>query len=79
MKELLQYLPAALGMFVVITSAGFLGLFKSFMVAKQSNNEAISSLEKLLEIKQKEIDTYSKQIETYQEQIKHYKEIVDKY
>jgi len=69
MGQILESLPAALGLFVAASAAGFLGLYKSFMVARHTDDDAIESLERLLKIKDKEINTYLKQIETYKHQL----------
>jgi len=63
MDGILQYLPASLGMFVVIASAGFLGLFKTFMLARKSDDDAIASLERQLQIQKDEIESLKEQIE----------------
>ena len=69
MTEILQYLPTALGMFVVIVSAGFLGLFKTFMLARQSDDDAIESLERQIQIQKEEISSYKEQLKVFSKPI----------
>jgi len=46
----LDLLPAGLGLFVIVVSAGILGLFRSMALSKQSYTDTVDSLKRQVEI-----------------------------
>lgn len=49
-ETLLDLLPAGLGLFVVVTAAGILGLFRSLALSKQSYNDTLDSYKRQVEV-----------------------------
>jgi len=50
----LEILPAGLGLFVVVVSAGVLGLFRSLALSKQSYNDTLDSFKRQVETLEQE-------------------------
>ena len=46
----LDLLPVGLGLFVIVVSAGVLGLFRSMALSKQSYTDTVESLKRQVEI-----------------------------
>ena len=51
---LLQYLPATVAVFVVLVSAGMLGLFRAMALSKTSYDNTVESLKRQLQTIQEE-------------------------
>ena len=65
----LELLPAGLGMFVVVVSAGVLGIFRSLALSKQSYNDTVTSLQTQVEVINQENTLLKKHIETLEERL----------
>ena len=50
LTELLELLPAGIGLFVVVTAAGVLGIFRSLALSKQSYNDTLDSYKRQIEV-----------------------------
>jgi hypothetical protein len=49
-KLILDVLPIGLGVFVVVASAGLLGVFRSVALSKQAYNETVESLKTQIDV-----------------------------
>ena len=67
MSELLHYVPAGVGMTIVVFVATFLGLWRSIFVQKESNSAAIDSLRRQLEIQDNELERLRKELKRTEE------------
>jgi len=60
----LDLLPAGLGLFVVVVSAGVLGLFRSLALSKQSYNDTLDSFKRQVETLEQENAILRRALET---------------
>jgi len=60
----LEILPAGLGLFVVVVSAGVLGLFRSLALSKQSYNDTLDSFKRQVETLEQENAILRRALET---------------
>jgi len=51
---LLEYLPGSIGVIIIVSSAGIMGLFKSVALGKKSYDSTLDSLERQISVFQNE-------------------------
>lgn len=65
----LDLLPAGLGLFVVVTAAGILGLFRSLALSKQSYNDTLDSYKRQVEVLEHENAILRKSLELQSKEV----------
>lgn len=69
LQSWLDLLPAGLGLFVVVVSAGVLGIFRSLALSKQSYNDTIASLQTQVEVMKQENELLKEHVKTLQQRL----------
>jgi len=62
-----EILPPALGIFVLVVTAGFMGVFRAMSLRRQSNDDTIDSLQRQIKILEQEIELYKKLVDKNEE------------
>lgn len=63
MDLLLTYLPPSIGVIIMVSAAGIMGLFKSVALGKKANDSTIESLQRQIDVLSRENETLRMHVE----------------